>query len=142
MSIKLRSHHLLCLLTYAGEGYSPAFIAGFDSIAARISAGEDIVLVAGLDDICRPLLENTNAHCLRESVAKRDAEASEALAGLLGRTIHPGERLILDAGALTHMRKAFLAGDIRKACVGCEWAEACTAIAASGYQRTRLVPKS
>ena len=26
MTIRLRAHHLLCLLTYAGKGYSPAFI--------------------------------------------------------------------------------------------------------------------
>ena len=142
MSIELRSHHLLCLLTYVGDGYSPAFIAGFDSIAARIGAGEDIILVAGADDICRPLLGNANVHCLRESVAERDIEAGEALTGLLGRIIRPGERLTLDATALSQMRKAFLVGDVRKACIGCEWAGACTAIAAGGYQRTRLAPKS
>ena len=29
MTVRLRAHHLLCMLTYVGKGYSPAFCAGF-----------------------------------------------------------------------------------------------------------------
>ena len=32
MTIKLRAHHLLCLLTYVGKGYSPAFTANYDRV--------------------------------------------------------------------------------------------------------------
>jgi uncharacterized protein len=141
LTINLRSHHLLCLLTYAGEGYSPAFTAGFDSIAARVSAGEDILLVAGPDDICAPLLDSPDAHCRRQSVAARDVQAAEALTALLERGIRPGERLALDAPAVTRLRQAFLAGAIRQACTGCEWARSCTAIAADGYRQTRLATR-
>jgi uncharacterized protein len=138
MTINLRPHHLLCLLTYAGEGYSAAFTAGFDSIAARIGAGEDIRLVTGPDDICAPLLDSAEAHCRLDSVAERDSRAADALSNLLARPIRPGERLTLDTLALKQMRQAFLAGSIREACAGCEWAASCTAIAAEGYRRTRL----
>ncbi len=55
MTVRLRAHHLLCMLTYVGKGYSPAFVENYEVIAARLSAGEEIELVAGPDDICGPL---------------------------------------------------------------------------------------
>ncbi len=38
--VRLRAHHLLCLLTYVGKGYSEAFVRRADALAARLSAGE------------------------------------------------------------------------------------------------------
>ncbi|WP_439343967.1 DUF1284 domain-containing protein [Vacuolonema iberomarrocanum] len=72
MTIRVRPHHLLCLLTYSGKGYSPAFIANYDAIAARLSKGEDIVIVCGPDDICAPLLSDSEPHCWSASVTERD----------------------------------------------------------------------
>ncbi len=56
MTVRLRGHHLLCMLTFVGKGYSPAFVENYDRIAGRLSEGEDILLVDGPDDICAPLL--------------------------------------------------------------------------------------
>ncbi|RUZ88238.1 DUF1284 domain-containing protein, partial [Mesorhizobium sp. M7A.F.Ca.US.006.01.2.1] len=67
MTIKLRAHHLLCPLTYVGKGYSPAFTANYDRVAERLSRGEDILLVSGPDDVCAPLLDEPEPHCLNES---------------------------------------------------------------------------
>jgi len=53
--VRLRAHHLLCILTFAGKGYSPAFVANMAGVVARIGAGEPIEVVAGPDDICAPL---------------------------------------------------------------------------------------
>ena len=47
MTVRLRAHHLLCMLTYVGKGYSPAFVENYEAIAARLSAGEEIEMVAG-----------------------------------------------------------------------------------------------
>ena len=35
MTVRLRSRHLLCLLTYKGEGYRPAFV-NLDRIATVV----------------------------------------------------------------------------------------------------------
>ena len=80
MTIRLRAHHLLCLLTWAGKGYSPAFTAGFTAIAGRIAAGEAVVLVEGPDDVCVPMLADPGCHCRGGSVARRDAQAARDLA--------------------------------------------------------------
>lgn len=138
MTIRLRAHHLLCLLTYVGKGYSPVFTANYDGIAERLSRGEDIVLVAGSDDICAPLLYEPEPHCLREGAAERDRQAAEDVEALLARPIRDGARLDVDAPTLIRLRQAFSAGHVRKACGGCDWSVLCGAVASGGYRDTRL----
>ena len=100
MTVRLRSHHLLCLLTYVGKGYSAAFIANYDVIAKRLGRGEDILIVSGPDDICQPLLGEAEPHCLGESAAGRDELAARDVGKLLARPIRAGVRLNLDAATL------------------------------------------
>lgn len=129
MAVRLRGHHLLCMLTYIGKGYSPAFVDNYDAIAGRLSNGEDIEIIDGPDDICEPLLCKSDCHCFNASVVVRDRLAMEAISGLLGLAISAGSRLSLDAMQLGRMRAAFADGSIRKACKSCEWSELCTRIA-------------
>lgn len=138
--IRLRPHHLLCILTYAGKGYSPAFVANYDAIAARIGAGEDVLLVSGPDDVCAPLLGEADAHCFNASVTERDRLAAGDVAALLGEAVEDEALLTLDAARLKQMREAFAAHTIRSACPGCEWHDLCTGIAAQGFAGTRVAP--
>ncbi|WP_137934028.1 DUF1284 domain-containing protein [Mesorhizobium comanense] len=138
MTVRLRAHHLLCLLTYVGKGYTPAFTANYDGIAQRLSRGEDILLVSGPDDICTPLLGEAESHCLRDSAAGRDRLAARDVEALLARPIRDGVRLDLDAAILARMRQAFSTGVVREACEGCEWSGLCGAVAADDYRDTRL----
>ena len=133
MTIRLRAHHLLCLLTWAGKGYSPAFTAGFTLIATRIAAGEAVVLVDGPDDVCAPMLDDPGCHCRGDSVARRDARTARDLAALLGRPLAAGQRLVLDPATLARMRRAFASEAIRGACAGCDWSGLCRDIADDGF---------
>ena len=138
MTVRLRAHHLLCLLTYVGKGYSAAFIANYDAIAERLGRGEDILIVSGTDDICQPMLGEVESHCLGESAAGRDELAARDVGKLLARPIQAGARFSLDAATLASLRAAFSAGVTREACQGCEWAGLCTTVAAGGYRDVRL----
>jgi uncharacterized protein len=138
MTIRLRPHHLLCLLTYAGKGYSAAFVANFDAIAARLSAGEHILIVSGPDDICAPLLGEAEPHCLRDSVTERDRQAAASVGTLLGYSIAEDMELQLHPSLLRTMRDAFSSGRTRGACGGCEWFDLCSSIAASDYRTAAL----
>ena len=138
MTVRLRAHHLLCLLTYVGKGYSPAFTANYDKVVKRLGEGEGVVIVAGPDDICAPLLGEPEPHCLSQSAVERDRLAARDVGTLLGRPIQPGDRFVLDASSLAGMRKAFSVGLTRQACSGCEWSGLCDAVAASGFSHTRL----
>lgn len=137
MTISLRGHHLLCILTYAGNGYSPDFVENYNRIIPRIR-DEDILIVAGPDDICIPLLGEDKPHCFGESVIVRDGRALEAIGSLMGRSIEVGHTLRLDETYLERTRWAFNRGIIRAACVGCEWEPLCTRIAADDYSSTFL----
>lgn len=133
MTVRLRPHHLLCMLTFVGKGYTAGFTENYRLIAQRLSAGEDILVVDGPDDICAPMLGETSNHCFCDSVTERDLKASEAIEALLGVPAGPGASIFPDADFLTRMREAFSSGLIRKGCVRCEWSPLCTGIAASGF---------
>ncbi len=138
MTVRLRAHHLLCLLTYMGRGYTPAFTTNYDALAKRIRDGEGIRIVAGPDDICAPLLDDPQAHCRRQSAVRRDRAAAQAVTRLLSRPVETDQPFVMDAATVARLRAAFADGSIRAACVGCEWASLCSAIAADGYPQTRL----
>jgi uncharacterized protein len=138
MTVRLRPHHLLCMLTYVGKGYSPAFVENYEVIAARLSAGEEIELVAGPDDICGPLTTDPEAHCHGASVIERDRAATEAVARLIGSPLNLGARITPSPALLSRLRKTFATGEIRAACSGCEWSDLCDSVAGGGYVGARV----
>jgi len=142
VTVRLRPHHLLCMLTYVGKGYGLAFTANYDRIAARIGGGEAIELVAGPDDICAPVEATPGAHCRRPDIGARDRLATVALRQLLGMPLAVGDRLQPDAAMIGRMREAFAAGTTRRACAGCEWAELCDTVAGRGFTGVRLTPRT
>ncbi|WP_137389394.1 DUF1284 domain-containing protein [Rhodoligotrophos defluvii] len=140
MTIRLRAHHLLCLLTYAGKGYSPAFVANYDGIAERIARGEPVEIVSGPDDVCAPAMSEPESHCRGARVMKRDRLAAKAVGGLLSHPIAPGMLLQLSTMDVQALRSAFAAGQIRSACRACQWHSLCSGIAAAGYAGCRIPP--
>lgn len=138
MTVRLRPHHLLCVLTYVGRGYSPAFTANMTRIAERLGAGEEIALVAGPDDICAPLLDHPDPHCHRASVMERDRAAARDLSDLLGLNLRTGAHWVLDEDVIGRLRAVFASHQIRSACTGCEWVDLCGSIAASGFDGAAL----
>lgn len=135
--IRLRGHHLLCLLTYVGKGYTPTFVENLDLIAERIRRGAPVILVQGPDDVCTPVMTGPDSHCHRPSVADRDRRAARDVGAIIGRSLTPGTTLLL-ASHLDELRRAFSAGLSRSACAGCQWHDFCSTIAHSGFDGTRV----
>lgn len=138
MAVALRAHHLLCMLSYSGRGYSAAFVHGFNALVQRLGAGEPIELVSGPDAICAPLSGDDCAHCHGPSVTERDRRAAAALVPWFDQALVPGACLTLGAQRLAQLRTAFAQGHIRNACAGCPWASLCTDIARDGFAGTLL----
>lgn len=143
MTLRVRGHHLLCILTYAGRGYTSAFTQNFDAISERLSKSEDILLVEGPDDICSPLLDQCDVHCTKDSVRLRDERALAGLSQILSKPLYSGMYLRLTVEQFARLRFEFSLlqpqeGNLRHACIGCEWETLCTAIAAKGYVGTRI----
>lgn len=137
MTVRLRAHHLLCMLTFVGRGYTPAFTAHLAEVIKRLDSGEEITLVEGPDEICQGWLDDPAAHCRLDRVFERDRLARAAMPALLD-DLEVGGRPRLGPDDIARMREAFASGASRAACLGCEWAAFCTAIADIGFAEARL----
>lgn len=136
--VRLRGHHLLCMLAYVGKGYSAGFVAAMDAVVDRIGAGAPIDLVDGPDDICAALMdEAAEPHCVQASADDRDRRAVSAMAQVLD--VHPAPNGRLGPFCLEDARAAFRAGATRDACRGCPWSDLCTAVADADFAGTRLL---
>lgn len=140
MTVSIRAHHLLCILTYLGKGYTPGFVANYDRIIELLNEGEDLRLTEGPDEICQPMLSEAACHCHNDSVRQRDVQAADAIGAVLGRPLSPGSSLTLTRSATDRLRQTFAEGDIREACTGCEWHELCTRIAQNKFRGCHLAP--
>jgi hypothetical protein len=130
------------MVTFVGEGYDRAFTENYRRIVTRLSGGEDILLASGPDDICAPLLDGPDPHCLRPSVDARDSAAAKSVSRLLGHTIAPGSTLLPDAVLLTNLRTAFADGSIRRACSSCAWDALCSRIASGCMRAFSSIPSN
>lgn len=140
MTIRLRAHHLLCMLTFAGKGYTPAFIANYKAVIRRLNAGEDIELVTGPDDICEPMLCEPECHCHNDSISQRDKLATDEISLMLSATDLGARTISLEEKDIFQLRAWFADGAIRSACGNCEWHQLCSEIAQNEFRGCHLWP--
>ncbi|WP_414831778.1 DUF1284 domain-containing protein [Afifella sp. YEN Y35] len=137
--VELRAHHLLCMLTFAGKGYSPGFVARFEEVAAAINAGATVKIVDGPDPLCACVIAaEKEPHCFKASVTERDRKAARDVGEKLGLTIEAGTVIPLSRARVDEMRTWFQHGTTRPACVGCEWDTLCTRLADGGFEGCRV----
>lgn len=115
--VRLRGHHLLCLLLYEGKGYSRAFVDNMDKIYSMLQSGRARVqLVQGDDDICAccPNLTAEGCSLGDVDVALRDRCVREAF--------HLEEQEVFEAKELfQHVREAMTEEVFDAACGSCRW---------------------
>jgi hypothetical protein len=141
MPVRLRGHHFLCILTYRGHGYTPAFVANMTRVVGAIAAGRSLVLVDGPDDICNGFTAACRAQSdhdcgladTREMDRIAQASVEACLPGLAG-----GGEIMLTKDRLDALRAAFADGSLRAACRGCSWHDFCSTIAGDGFSKTEL----
>ena len=138
-TIQLRGHHLLCILTFVGKGYTPKFIKNMKYIVRKIGEGEAIKIVWGPDDICRGWLGHPNCHCHNAfEFAIRDTMALVSTSIILRKFVWPGSELRLSKTQIRRLRGAFRIGMSRQACVSCSWHSLCSGIARKDFEDTSL----
>lgn len=146
--VKIRGHHLLCMLTYVGKGYSDSFVSNFNRITKRLNDGSLIHVVGGRDDICAGwdapgCLKGNKKLCTEANTRFRDDTALY----VINEYIFHDNPLIIGSlfspsPALVHrMRVNFTRGTIRAACGGCEWQRLCTEITEKKYSGVKLLPE-
>lgn len=116
MTIRLRGHHLLCLLGYQGKGYSDGFCANMTAVYETLRQQPDtpIEIIEGPDDICQAFPPDQPSHCLNGSVFRKDAAILERLGLAPGRTVRWRE-------ACDRAAASVAPDDIAQLCSDCRW---------------------
>ncbi|UJF34059.1 DUF1284 domain-containing protein [Paenibacillus hexagrammi] len=117
MIIKLRGHHLLCLLGFRGMGYSPEFCVNMTKIyeTLRSQPETEIEIVEGPDDICAAFpIGDQRYHCENHTVLSKDAGILERLGIKLGSSWKWADILVTVAAELQPQ-------DIGIICATCPW---------------------
>ena len=119
--LHLRPHHLLCLQTFVGHGYSKEFVRHMTLVKRQLTADPltPITLVSGADDLCAHCPNCVGGQCTSEKPALFDRLVEEKLA-VLSRCQEPVP--VLD-GIPNDLR---ITEDLLDACCpGCEWRGLC-----------------
>lgn len=95
-SIHLRPHHLLCLQTFVGHGYSPEFTAHMTRVKNQLTADPHtpITLVTGPDDLCGHCPNCVDGSCTSPKPALFDQ--------LVAQKLHLKEEHLTENSTLGH----------------------------------------
>jgi hypothetical protein len=154
-TLSLRGHHLLCMLTYAGEAYTLAFGRNMDGWIGQINKTLrrtgvfSLSVVSGRDSFCRPMCPAS--HCDGQVMPRRDAQALRNITRLVAARgmqsvvspdlplRHGSTTLALNRSLIAEMRKAFQTNALRHGvCYGCPHETRCTEVATKGFVDARL----
>lgn len=115
MTIRLRGHHLLCLLGYRGMGYSADFCVNMTAIyeTLRTKPETEIEIITGPDDVCRAYPPDKTNHC-EGTVYQQDA----AILTKLG--LAPNDRDSWQ-NICDRVAENMIPSDISHLCASCPW---------------------
>ena len=119
--LHLRPHHLLCLQTFVGHGYSKEFVRHMTLVKRQLTTNPrtPIMLVSGADELCAHCPNCVEGQCTSEKPALFDRLVEEKLA-VLSRCQVPVP--VLD-GIPNDLR---ITEDLIAACCPeCEWKNLC-----------------
>jgi uncharacterized protein len=116
MSIRLRGHHLLCMLGFRGMGYSPEFTRNMASVYEKLRENPStmVTLVSGIDDLCCCFPEDKPYHCNSATVHERDSAVLKRLKLSPGSTAQWSDILVL-------LREHIQPGELGTLCSTCQW---------------------
>lgn len=120
----LRAHHLMCITTYQGKGYSPDFVATMNRVWHALRSGQvaEVAVHAEADPICRacPNLQDPadGTSCrFQASIEARDRRLLAAMGWSEGE-------VVALAPVMEHVL-AHHAELLAEVCPGCEWITIC-----------------
>ncbi|MDQ8736904.1 DUF1284 domain-containing protein [Paenibacillus sp. LHD-38] len=115
MTIRLRGHHLLCLLGYRGMGYSDDFCVNMTAIyeTLRQEPQTEIEIIIGPDDVCRAYPPDKAYHC--EGAVYGLDEAVLSKLGLVAGIRESWQALC------SRVAETMVPEDISRLCTTCPW---------------------
>lgn len=122
--LPLRAHHLMCVTTYQGKGYSPDFVTNMNRVwhGLRDGAYSHAQAISVADPLCRacPNLQDPNEETscrYQVSIGARDRRLLDALGWAEGEVVELAPTM-----DYIHAHHAELMAEV---CVGCDWTSIC-----------------
>lgn len=114
--IKLRGHHIFCLLGYRGMGYSEEYVANMTEVHSALREHLDtlIQIIKGPDHLCSKFPDDQPYHCQDKGIYSRDKEIVKRL-GLTYSDVLPWREV--ERRIRVHVK----ASDIAVVCETCSW---------------------
>ena len=119
--LKIRPHHLLCLLGFRGSGYSQEFVLNMGKAVEelRFDPTLPITLVVGCDAICADCPHNRNGKCLKE--ADSEAKVISLDLVLLSKLGFEVGDEVSTSEAWERIKERITSEDMADLCRDCEW---------------------
>jgi len=119
--LKIRSHHLLCILGFRGLGYSEEFAANMGKVVGELRSDPTfpITLVVGCDAICVSCPHKKEGKCLKRANSEVDVPVLDL--ELLKRLGLQAGTQMLAGEAWERVKERLTPGDLTEICGDCEW---------------------
>ncbi len=114
--IRLRGHHIFCLIGYHGMGYSKEFVQNMTRIHQTLRKNPEIQveIIEGPDPICEKYPNCGKYHCEDQNIYERDLAVIEKLGLSIGQVLQWEE-------IEERIRKRVKPSDIHALCQSCSW---------------------
>jgi len=146
--LPLRGHHFLCLLTFAGAGYSSPFKHNLHAVVSALHDGCAARIVAGHDRICHDKRtfftcpQKENGRCKDDPIARDSLALDDLTRWNIGekQAWALGAQVRFSPDLVAQMRQAFADNLVRRACCGCSWHNLCSHVAKKNFSSALFFP--
>ena len=118
--VKLRPHHFLCIQLFTGHGYDDRFTAHMYGTIRLLSAGAQVLVQEGCDDICEKCLNRNKSLCKSFDKVRGLDEAVRAVLG-----VSYGDQLAWKDITVKVQKEIFGRSSFDNICRDCEWYGLC-----------------
>ena len=119
--VKIRSHHLLCLLGFRGLGYSPEFVETMGKVFKEFHSDTTlpITVVTGCDIICNSCPHNRDNKCRKKEGSARRVKNKDVM--ILKKLGFPENTETTSGEVRRRVKERITAGDLTTMCQRCGW---------------------
>jgi hypothetical protein len=120
-SLKIRPHHLLCILGFRSLGYNEEFVANMSKVVKELRSNPTfpITLVVGCDAICESCPYNKQGRCIKKKSSDLETRTMD-LKLLQVLEFAPGAQMPI-AEALGRIKERITLKELAEFCHDCEW---------------------
>jgi len=118
--MKLRAHHLICILGFRGLGYSKEYVDNMTRIVEQLQPSTLIEVSSKPDDICTPCPFLGDRGCQERGPKSEEVVKNRDLAVMKRLNIIAGDKITW-AEVLERIRRSIGPQDLIHICQDCQW---------------------